>query len=61
MRESIAISTKITSIDGVLLLDTYGHWEGARKAIDEYLLKNNLQNKSLFWKMDRDERGFIKK
>jgi O-methyltransferase len=27
---------------GVLLLDDYGHWKGARQAVDEYLAANNL-------------------
>lgn len=29
--------------NGVLIIDDYGHWEGARKAIDEYLLENNIR------------------
>ncbi len=28
---------------GVLILDDYGHWQGARKAVDEYIEKNNLK------------------
>jgi O-methyltransferase len=27
---------------GVLIIDDYGHWEGARKATDEYLRENNV-------------------
>ena len=27
---------------GVLILDDYGHWQGARQAVDEYLASNNL-------------------
>jgi O-methyltransferase len=27
---------------GVLICDDYGHWEGARKAMDDYLEENNL-------------------
>ena len=27
---------------GVLILDDYGHWKGARKAVDEYLSENNI-------------------
>jgi len=28
---------------GVLLIDDYGHWQGARKAVDEYIEKNNVK------------------
>jgi hypothetical protein len=28
---------------GVLIIDDYGHWQGARKAVDEYLEKNNVR------------------
>lgn len=28
---------------GVLIIDDYGHWQGARKAIDEYLDENNIK------------------
>ncbi|MGF1479798.1 MAG: TylF/MycF/NovP-related O-methyltransferase [Cyanophyceae cyanobacterium] len=28
--------------NGVLIIDDYGHWEGARKAIDEYIADNNI-------------------
>ena len=27
---------------GVIIIDDYGHWSGAKKAVDEYLSKNNL-------------------
>jgi hypothetical protein len=27
---------------GVLIIDDYGHWQGARKAIDEYLASRNI-------------------
>jgi hypothetical protein len=27
---------------GVLIIDDYGHWQGARKAIDEYLTENSI-------------------
>lgn len=30
------------SAGGVLIVDDYGHWQGARKATDEYILNNNL-------------------
>lgn len=27
---------------GILIIDDYGHWQGARKAVDEYFSQNNL-------------------
>jgi O-methyltransferase len=28
---------------GVLIIDDYGHWQGARKAVDEYFAKNDIK------------------
>ena len=28
---------------GVLILDDYGYWQGARRAVDEYIAENNVQ------------------
>ncbi len=28
--------------NGVLIIDDYGHWEGARKAVDEYISEKNI-------------------
>jgi O-methyltransferase len=28
---------------GVLIIDDYGHWQGARKAVDEYIKKNEIR------------------
>lgn len=28
---------------GVLIVDDYGHWQGCRKAVDEYFAENNVQ------------------
>lgn len=28
---------------GVLIIDDYGHWEGAKKAVDEYISNNNIR------------------
>lgn len=47
--------------DGVLLIDDYGHWQGSRKAIDEYISDHHLKNKCLMWKTDFTGRGLIKK
>lgn len=29
--------------NGVIIIDDYGHWKGARKAVDEYISENNIQ------------------
>ena len=29
--------------NGVLIIDDYGHWEGCRKAVDEYFKKENIK------------------
>ena len=31
----------LLSLGGVLILDDYGHWDGARRAVDEYFELNN--------------------
>ena len=31
------------SVGGVLIIDDYGHWTGAKKAVDEYIKGNNLK------------------
>ncbi|AXT20762.1 macrocin O-methyltransferase [Flavobacteriaceae bacterium AU392] len=28
---------------GIIIIDDYGHWQGCKKAIDEYLSKNNIE------------------
>lgn len=28
---------------GIIIIDDYGHWEGCRKAVDEYIEKNDLK------------------
>jgi len=30
------------SSGGVLIIDDYGHWEGSKKAVDEYISQNNI-------------------
>jgi hypothetical protein len=32
----------LISDGGVIILDDYGHWQGARRAVDEYLLENKI-------------------
>ena len=40
--ELIHLFPKLVS-GGVLILDDYGHWEGAKKAVDEYISQNKIQ------------------
>ena len=43
---------------GVLIIDDYGHWEGAKKAVDEYF--SSQEYKPLFNVIDRTGRSAIK-
>ena len=43
---------------GVLIIDDYGHWEGARKAVDEYF--SNERYKPFFNVIDYTGRSAIK-
>lgn len=43
---------------GVLIVDDYGHWAGARKAVDEYISENNIR--VLLSRIDRSGRLAIK-
>lgn len=43
---------------GVLIIDDYGHWQGARQAIDEYIKENKLQ--ILLHRIDETGRCAIK-
>jgi len=43
---------------GVLIIDDYGHWEGARKAVEEYF--SSQRYKPLFNVIDRTGRSAIK-
>lgn len=33
----------LLSPGGVLIIDDYGHWEGCRKAVDEYFAANRIR------------------
>jgi O-methyltransferase len=48
----------LLSSGGVCIIDDYGHWQGAKKAVDEYLNENNIH--VLLHKIDVTGRVFIK-
>jgi O-methyltransferase len=31
------------SVGGILIIDDYGHWQGAKRAVDQYIMQQNLQ------------------
>ena len=33
----------LLSSGGVIIIDDYGHWQGAKKAVDEYFEENNIK------------------
>jgi hypothetical protein len=41
---SLEVLWPLLTSGGVLILDVYAHWDGARKAVDEYFQQNNLAN-----------------
>lgn len=43
---------------GVLIIDDYGHWQGARQAIDEYFTTHNI--KPFLFRIDYTRRMYIK-
>ena len=43
---------------GVLILDDYGHWQGAKRAVDEYLAKHQI--KLLLHRIDYTGRSAVK-
>ncbi len=45
---------------GVLMVDDYGHWEGARRAVDEYMNSLDSGERPLPWVLDYTGRGYIK-
>jgi O-methyltransferase len=48
----------LLSKNGVLIIDDYGHWTGARKAVDEYFTNETL--KPLLNRIDQSGRSCIK-
>ena len=45
---------------GVLMVDDYGHWDGARRAVDEYMHNMDISKKPMQWVLDYTGRGYIK-
>jgi len=46
---------------GVMIIDDYGHWQGARRAVDEYFAKNATGYlRPMLWAIDYTGRGAVK-
>lgn len=46
---------------GILILDDYGHWQGARKAVEDYFSTNDQDyRRPMFWTIDYTGRGAVK-
>lgn len=46
---------------GVVIIDDYGHWQGAKQAVDEYFDVNGPgKRKQMLWPLDYTGRGFVK-
>lgn len=43
---------------GIIIIDDYGHWKGSKKAVDEYLNKNNIN--VFLHRIDYTARLFVK-
>lgn len=49
------------SQSGVVIVDDYGHWQGARKACDDFFGDPDFTGKApLMWRIDYTGRGFVK-
>lgn len=46
------------SSGGVIAIDDYGHWQGARQAVDEYLVKKRIR--CMLHRIDYTAREFVK-
>ena len=41
-KKELEILYPLLAKKGVIVFDDYGSWEGSKKAVDEYFLKNNI-------------------
>ena len=57
-KSELEVLYPILNVGGVLIIDDYGHWEGARKAVDEYFSSRDY--KPLFNVTDQTGRSAIK-
>ena len=57
-KSELEVLYPILNTGGVLIIDDYGHWEGARKAVDEYFACSDY--KPLFNVVDYTGRSAIK-
>jgi hypothetical protein len=58
--KDLEYSKNIVKSEHILIIDDYGHWEGCRKAVDDFFEENNLNIDDLIY-IDYTCRVFIKK
>jgi hypothetical protein len=58
-KKELDILYPILSINGVLLIDDYGHWQGSRRAFDQFF-SDPIKTRPLAWKTDYTGRGVVK-
>jgi hypothetical protein len=57
LHELVHLYPRVSS-GGVVIIDDYGHWHGARRAVDEYLRSQNIR--CLLHRIDYTGREFVK-
>jgi hypothetical protein len=57
LHELVHLYPRVSS-GGVIIIDDYGHWKGARRAVDEYLSSQNIR--CLLHRIDYTGREFVK-
>jgi hypothetical protein len=58
-KKELEILYPLLSANGVLLIDDYGHWQGSRRAFDEFF-SDPSKTHPLVWKTDYTGRGVVK-
>jgi len=58
-KKELDVLYPLLTANGVLLIDDYGHWQGSRRAFDEFFT-DPAKTRPLLWKTDYTGRGVVK-